>query len=159
METMAVYEEHPIGTYGLRAQEGFCWLAAGRPLAGLEGMAGLEFMETCPQPALLSASLWEGRLSLRLCLDQQELPRMLETLSAAGLEVDQPALAASLIHLQGPHFGERYGIAAAALESLAQAGVVPLALGAVVHSIFLVIEPHQAEAALAGLAQAFTAPD
>ncbi len=159
METLAVYEEHPIRTYGLKAQEGLCWLNAGRPLAGLGDFQDWGLWEGCPRPVFLAASLGEGRLRLGLCLAQADLPALSRALAGAGLTAEAPARPVSLIHLQGPHFGDRYGIAAAALAGLAQAGVTPLGLGAVVHSLFLVVEPDQATTALEALSTAFSGPD
>jgi hypothetical protein len=159
METLAVFDEHPIRTYGLQAQEGFCWLTATRPLAGLGDLPDWRTMGQAPSPAFVSAWLREGRLTLRLCLTRSDLAGMLKALDALGMEAEIPALAVSLIHLQGPHFGDRYGIAAAALASLAAVGATPLGMGAVLHSLFLVVEPALADEALRGLAQAFSAPN
>lgn len=158
METLAVYEEHPIGTYGLRVQEGFLWLAAQRPLANWEDGPDWQALERASCPVFCNASLREGRMSLNICLAQADLPPTLEALRGLGFTPSPPARPVSVIHLQGPHFGDRHGIAAAALSSLAQAGVELVAINAVVHSLFLVVPPRQAQAALLGLSQAFATP-
>ncbi|MFH1034100.1 MAG: hypothetical protein V1806_06290 [Pseudomonadota bacterium] len=159
METLAVYDEHPIRIYGLEAQEGFCWLTTSRPQAGLAELSDWQSLEQAPSPAFFCATLREGRLVLRMCLAQADLAGMLEALPALGLTPVLPARPVCLIQLQGPHFGDRYGIASAALASLAQVGATPLGMGAVVHSLFLVVEPAQADLALRGLGQAFSAPN
>lgn len=159
MEIVAVYDEHPIRTYGLEAQEGFLWLTAQRPLAVLGNLPDWQALEQAASPAFFTATLREGRMILRVCLTQADLPGMLKALDGLGFAPQLPARPVSLIHLQGPHFGDRYGIAAAALSSLAEAGARLLAMNAAVHSLFLVVEPTQAKVALASLAQAFTAPN
>lgn len=160
METIAVYDEQPIRTYGLKAQEGLCWLEAGLDLAAGPKAAeqARQALALAPRPLFSSAQEMDGRLSLRLCLPLADCPALTQALAAASLELAAPPTPASLIHLQGPHFGDRYGIAAAALEALAQAGISPLGCAGVVHSLFLVVEPGQAQAALKALAAYFSAP-
>jgi hypothetical protein len=64
----------------------------------------------------------------------------------------------SLINLQGPHFGDRPGIAAEALNGLTGFQVEPLAMSGVVHSLFLAVGKGAEQAALAGLATRFSGP-
>ncbi len=135
-ETVAVYAERPVRCYGLAAQPGY-FLARGaapRPAAGGPGRpAGFCF-------ALAGA---DG-LRFTCCLRPG---------SAGG------GTPASLIHLQGPHFGDRWGIAHAACSGLEQAGVRPLAAAGAAHSLFLAVPPDSAEEALAGLGRFFCGPE
>lgn len=158
-ETIAVYREDPIRTYGLAAAPGYCWLSAGAPLAGLDCARGLAALADAPKPAHLQVQVFAGRLELWACPTLTEAPALLEALAAAGLEPGPSPSPATLIHLQGPHFGDRHGIAAAALMAVAESGAAPLAVAGVVHSVFIVTPPEQAEAVRTALGRRFCAPN
>ena len=97
-------------------------------------------------------------LEASFCLGGDQTDRLRQVLTAAGLQPGDTAQAVSLIHLQGPHFGDRFGIASEAMAGLREAGVIPLGFSAVVHSLFIIIRPQDAEAAVGGLAKRFQAP-
>ncbi len=154
-ETVAVYTERPISCYGLKAEEGLVlwqaqptaqsWSKAAFGLADLEPPLRLGFM----------AAYWQEK-SCRLCIC---LPQDQADILADSLTMDHVApQAACMINLQGPHFGDRPAIAAQALEGMAQAGVSPLAISGVVHSLFIAVDPAAAQDALAGLASRFSDP-
>jgi hypothetical protein len=158
-ETIAVYREDPIRTYGLQAQAGLAWLRAACAGPDLERALGAaQDLEACPRPLHVQLRLGGDGLELAACLAAEEAPGLARDLARCGLALAEPPRPASLVHLQGPHFGDRHGIAAAALDSLAEAGLTPLSLAGVVHSLFLVLEPDQARAALAALSRRFRAP-
>jgi len=62
------------------------------------------------------------------------------------------------IFLHGPHFGDRYGIAQALVESLEKAHVTLLALSCTISSISLIIRQHQLAAAQLVLGNTFASP-
>ncbi|MFZ5586429.1 MAG: hypothetical protein ACOZHQ_10905 [Thermodesulfobacteriota bacterium] len=157
-ETIAVYREDPIRTYGLAAAPEMAWLCAAAPLAGLDFERGLTALADAPKPAHLQVALGAGRIGICACLAAAQAPALVAALLAAGLEPAGPPEPATLVHLQGPHFGDRHGIAAAALVALAEAGAAPLALAGVVHSIFIALPPEQAAPVCAALARRFCAP-
>jgi hypothetical protein len=63
-----------------------------------------------------------------------------------------------LIFLHGPHFGDRYGIADAAVGALTKKGIPIVALGCTASSIYLVMPEDQREAAGRSLKEAFLMP-
>ncbi len=157
-ETVAVYEERPVRTYGIAARgELMLWLARCR-----EGdPAPARALAACrPAPPLwvLAARPAGEDCRLAFCLPADRVEEFAALAAAAGLGALGAPRPACLIHLQGPHFGDRYGILAEALEGLAGQGVRPLFVQAAVHSIYILVAPGQARAALAGLAGRFTAP-
>lgn len=161
-QTIAVYREDPIRTYGLQVRDGLVWLMATCPGPDLARMArslgAAPALEACPRPLHVQLRLGDGGLELAVCLAAEEAPELVHHLAQCGLTLAGPPRPASLVHLQGPHFGDRHGIAAAALDSLAEAGLTPLCLAGVVHSLFLVLEPDQAPDALVALGRRFSAP-
>ncbi|MFH1058641.1 MAG: hypothetical protein V1797_08190 [Pseudomonadota bacterium] len=157
-ETIAVFREDPIRTYGLAATPHLTWLTAAAPLADLDFARGLAALAEAPKPAHLQVTMAEGRLELCACLGRDEAGHLLRALAGAGLQLCEPPQEATLIHLQGPHFGDRHGIASAALMALAEAGALPLGLAGVVHSLFMAVPPAQAAAVLTALGRRFCAP-
>lgn len=154
-ETVAVYTERPISCYGLKAEEGLdLWQVSSPAQAWATSAFGLADREPSPRLGFMAAYWKDGTCTLSICLPADQ----------AVLLADSPALAsaapipASLINLQGPHFGDRPSIAAEALAGLAETQVRPLAVSGVVHSLFLAVEPGAGPAALAGLATRFSGP-
>jgi hypothetical protein len=158
METVAVYFEKPVRTYGLKARLGDVALSlecGATALAELtESLAALD-----PPLQLVSCSLvWEDDLALLLvCLPQEQAPRLEEAAARSGAVITERGPTA-LINLQGPHFGDRWGLASEALGGLEAAGVEPLALLGVTHTLQVTLAPEHGEPALVGLGQCFCAP-
>ena len=159
MEIIAVYYEYPVKTYGVKLTGGFCMVEAQLSTGwSPEILASLARRESLP--GLVFSSVLPGRnggQALHFCLPEEDGPRladMLAELPAEGIR-QTPA---GLIHLQGPHFGDRFGIAALVLEALEEAGVKPLSLAGVVHSLFLALAPGDGPAALRTLAGHFSDP-
>lgn len=65
----------------------------------------------------------------------------------------------SMAMIYGPHFGEMPGIAAAALSSLSQTGIVPLAAGASASSLSYLFPSTQYKSAVAVLSEVFQPPE
>jgi len=154
-ETVAVYAERPISCYGLKAEEGLeLWQVRSPAQAWAASAHGLADREPAPRLGFMTA-YWQGDFCcLSVCLPPDQAAHFAESPALIGA-APRPA---SLINLQGPHFGDRPGIAAEALQGLSEAGVEPLAVSGVVHSLFIAVEPASAPAALAGLAARFSGP-
>ncbi|MBU1273770.1 MAG: hypothetical protein KJ720_00175 [Proteobacteria bacterium] len=158
METVAVFFEKPVRTYGLMVREGHLVLnlecTAGQ-LAGLT--AALSALE--PPLRLISCSLlWEEELAcLQVCLPGDQVPRLEQAAVHAGARLAGRGQA-SVVNLQGPHFGDRWGLASEALDGLGEAGVEPLCFLGVTHTLQLALAPDDSQAALEGLGERFTAP-
>ncbi len=157
-ETVAIYAEQPIRCYGLEAKEGQVLCQAEPPAEALAATAGeLAALEPPPGLGFLAGSWGKAAGRLSICLPADQAGRLARALAQAG--AGGPSLQeAALIHLLGPHFGDRYGIAVEALAGLAQAGVEPLVMSGVLHSLFVAVEPPAAPAAIQGLATRFQAP-
>ena len=158
METVAVFAENPIRVYELALREGLVLVEARCPADNPAGAAALALADPPLEIAFYTAR-WDAEGSFfSVCLPEELLPRFSRLARQGGLAV-QSARPASLIHLQGPHFGDRYGIASAALEGLARAGVEPLAVQGAVHSLFVAADPPDADRARDGLSAYFCAPE
>ncbi|ADK85521.1 hypothetical protein Deba_2156 [Desulfarculus baarsii DSM 2075] len=156
METVAVYNEHPVKVYGVKLIENLLLLEASGRQHDLPALAlAAQDIDQRFRPALLMASWPDDAPRLCFCLERAQAAELERALERAGLTIDQRR-PASLIHLQGPHFGDRFGIVALALDGLVLAGVEALAVAAAVHSLFVVVEPSLAERATRGLRDHFS---
>lgn len=158
METVAVYFEKPVKTYGIKARLGNWALVLECTADQLtELTAGLSALD--PHLQLVSCSLmWEGDLALvQVCLPQDQLPRLLEVAERTGVRAAE-SRPAGVVNLQGPHFGDRWGLASEALGGLHWAGVEPLGLLGVTHTLQVTLAPEHDRAVLEGLGRGFCAP-
>lgn len=159
METVAVYEERPIKAYALQIQTGFCLLAARLPLSRCQDLDDCLGARPGEWAALFcTVNLAGEAFSYTACLPKQAALALADHLRERGAELVLAPLPVAVVHLQGPHYGDRYGIAAAAAGALAEAGLALLSMSAVVHSIFLAVPAEQGEPALAALAKHFATP-
>lgn len=159
METVAVYFEEPVRTYGLQAQDGCVLfsLAVTAPQLGALA-AGLADLDP-PLAMLWCNALGQGDLTeMQICLPESQAPRLAQVAARAGVAA-LASSAASVINLQGPHFGDRWGLAKEALAGLEETGVAPLSLAGVTHTLQVTVEPSARAAALAGLGRRFVAPE
>ena len=81
---------------------------------------------------------------------QKSLPGILEINMESSLE---------MIHFQGPHFGDRYGIANAAFDALAKEEIEPIAVCCAGSSVYMVLPPRTGGDALRILSTPFQIPD
>ncbi len=167
-ETTATYVESKIKTYGIITKPDLTLIQMTCPTDGLSGCGqqiqalealGLRFYYA-------SASLGgNDRIDLFLAIDTsgQEMAKKAEHLissalsgkKAGGCEI-QPSVGA--INLQGPHFGDRYGIANQAFTPLIEASIPILLAGCVGASIFIILPGQMVQKAKTVLAKVFESP-
>jgi hypothetical protein len=183
METFAVYWEPVIKTYGIAVRTGLSLISLDLPFDRLrEGEGCLSGLASrCGGSLILifSGSASTSGICLNLLLDQ--LPEKvdgLETGDAIGekvpqakfLEADSSDFEAGssglrvdnrveLVYFQGPHYGDRYGIAGAAVTALVQHGVPLVAVVCTGASVFLITPKGMACAARNALSKAFSTPE
>lgn len=112
----------------------------------------LPFLTSCPSDT-------HGELNLSLCVpdyDQKKYPDLIkESLPEAVTTMVAPV---AVFAMNGPHFGDRYGIAKELLKTLDSAGVELLALGCAIASINGVVPAAQLELATNAIEQCFEVP-
>lgn len=165
METIAVYWEPKIKTYGFQYAADLCMLELSLQ-SGQMAAWGLRIQE-----------LGELGISFDLVLVQQTGGQGLEVYLVFPRQCEDKALnyfhqiiqekgdgtarivsPVDLIHLSGPHFGDRYGIAKAAFMALAGHGVPVLASGCSASCIYLVLPEKRAAEARDALSEVFETP-
>ncbi len=181
METFAVYWEPVIKTYGIAERTGLCLVTLDLPFdrisdggdwltrfaSRFEGSLVLIFSRPAP-PAGLRLHLLLDQVPENVALERMETldknarpAQSLDMKNAAldsvfsGLRIDSPV---ELIYFQGPHYGDRYGIASAAIMALAEKEVPLLAVVCTGASVYLITPQGKASAARNSLSDAFSTP-
>ncbi|MCF8051434.1 MAG: hypothetical protein K9L59_09375 [Desulfobacterales bacterium] len=165
METIAVYWEPKIKTYGIAEKTGLSMvsfyllteeLERGEGRLRRAGSAAGELLLVFARPSA------QGGLRLHLLFEGRPTWHLLEEFSGAtggghpsGLRVDADV---ELIYFQGPHFGDRYGIADAAFGALLGADIPVLAAACTGASIYIVLPKDTAAAARKALSEKFIVP-
>ena len=168
METIAVYWESQIKTYGFNCRSGLCLasmdLALGQA-ASPDAVVLKTLGEYCREIRMVgTCPLGNGLSRLHLLFEPvpgqtpQTVARSLADANGcadAAVDVLAPVDA---VFFQGPHYGDRYGIADAALQALDTAGVAVLAMTCGGSSVCLVLADGAADAACKALETAFVVP-
>jgi len=165
VETVAVYWEDRIKTYGFSETAGLAFLQwtafpeelqvlgqgmedPGEAGTGMLLVLGQGYVDRTVAFGLLVDQRWEERMTRRLRGLLSERSRD----SVSGLSP------AGLIHFYGPHFGDRYGIADAGLRVLTGREIPILAIACSASSIYLVLSETRMEEAKTALAEVFVRP-
>ncbi|MCG6911794.1 MAG: hypothetical protein LJE94_16965 [Deltaproteobacteria bacterium] len=164
METIAVYWEETIRTYGFQVEKGLCLVRAdvdptqlpdlGRWLGEL-GKAALRFrLVLVHQPEagalrlhLVCSGEWKDRLTTS--------PSPVFTDDARHYRVDYPV---EMLTFYGPHFGDRYGIAHKACDALEKEDIRYIATGCSAASVHFVFPENRADRAADALGTVFKTP-
>ena len=159
METVAVFFEEPVRTYGIKGQDGCLLLSLE---CSPEQLTRLARLMAALDPPLIPVSfgiMWEGETAIvQACLPEDQALRLAQVADQAGASW-RGREAAAVVNLQGPHFGDRWGLAEKALTGLEEAGTAPLSLMGVTHTLQVVLRSVDVQAALAGLGKRFVAPE
>jgi len=165
VETIAVYWESRIKTYGFNEVSGLAHVQAA---IGMDRMAAVGLAvremgeEEIPMRFVLGHCSYDYGLCVGLLVQQQWEERMVgclrEILGEASDEAVQSTSPVGLLFFHGPHFGDRYGIADAAFGKLAEKGIPVIAAGCSVHSVYMVLPETRMEEAKTSLTEAFDLP-
>ncbi|MBW2623026.1 MAG: hypothetical protein JRD68_08995 [Deltaproteobacteria bacterium] len=163
METIAIYKEKPIRTYGLQTVTDLCMVRIESPLEGLDEL-GLRLMKLGEKSVSfsLSFSQYSSRGFLRMyLLCRRESEDTLQSIlghpdnQAANIQVliNSPV---EMIHFHGPHFGDRYGIAHTALNALREHEIPILAANCSAATMYIIFPENGASDAKNILFKHFT---
>ncbi|MGB5987801.1 MAG: hypothetical protein WBG37_21020 [Desulfobacterales bacterium] len=158
METIAIYWEPVIKTYGILERSGLSLVTLPISSAAPDSRATgyLEAASTWDNVKIVFASSNSpGGLSLKILVDGPPPQPLGDNEPPPGLYIEAPV---ELVYFQGPHFGDRYGIADTALGALADHGLSLKAMVCAGASVYLVMAPGGARKAGQILSQAFVVP-
>lgn len=165
METIAIYHEPRIKTFGFReATE----LSLIKFRLAAEGMAawGLKILELgelgIPFQLVLGQYTGTGGLHIHALFDRQWEPSILEHIRrTCQWDIEKSADLLSpieMISFYGPHYGDRYGIAHCAFQALANEAIPVLLAGCSVSAIYLVLPEGTVRNARTILSETFEVP-
>lgn len=154
METIAVYWEPRIKTYGFQKVTGLAILEIACPVHAVESLVEIltrDDLHTVTAPFILAQES-SHELSFLFCLPEREGEDLRASLEQASVVTSHRYLyPVGIIFFHGPHFGDRYGIADSAFSALLKAGIETIASGCSSSSVYLVIDQddiHRAEEVL-----------
>jgi aspartokinase len=164
VETIAVYREERIRTYGFDLKTGLALItitvppvdqiAISKAVQEL-GKAGFSY-------DLLTAHTLESGASFFTVLTNTDnaptITDLLQKTAPGILEIDTES-SVEMVHFQGPHFGDRYGIVDAALDALSEANIKPLAVCCAGSSVYMVLSNGSGQEAIEILSTPFQIPN
>lgn len=165
METIAVYWEPRIKTYGLKE---VCGLTMAKLKVRADRLEGWSRVIGDPEDTGLPFKLvllqYSGEREFRICLLFESgregeliapIARFVDKDQGETLEILSPV---EMIYFFGPHFGDRYGIAHAAVRILHDGALSVLAMGCSVSFIYIVVPEGTSLRARELLAENFEIP-
>lgn len=167
METIAFYRESIIKTYGFVELTGLSLVTIDLPFHQIgdwgDGLSDLPPQFGGSLVLLIARPKSENSLRIHMVLDESRTGPLL-------MDTPQPFFAThrgrlrmekeiELLYFQGPHYGDRYGIASAVLTALSVCDVPVLAMTCTGASVFLVTPKGKTPLARKALGQAFMIPE
>lgn len=162
LQTIAVYNEARIKTYGFSKESGLSLVRLEVPTEHC-GVLG-DLLKTLPEEARFRLAImqpYEERMTVFLLAEpsKQEILvtefRSAEVLADMEMEVTGSV---GLIQFQGPHYGERYGIAETMVRALQEAEIDVMAVECCTQSIHVIVAEDRLAAATAALSEVFEVP-
>ncbi len=160
METIAIYWEPQIKTYAIDVEMGLCLLSATAAIGDLATRDGvLSFIQPAGKVMMVSATPHaDGRMRIHCVTSAGGVPP--DGDGAAGMAPGvRVTHGVALVYFHGPHYGDRYGIAVAALKALAEHGVTALSMACSGASVYIVVSENRSEDARMALSTAFVVPE
>jgi aspartokinase len=161
-EIICSYQEEVIKVYNLMCRRRLARMKLTVPAHQMDGVGSalLAMSEIGARvPFILGQTRTQEDLLITFCLEEDQrdhVKRIFENhLSGVVVDCDGPV---TILYLHGPHFGDRYGIAAALAESLRTASIAPMAVSCAVSSISVVIRSQDEERCVEALSTRFEIP-
>ena len=142
METIAVYWEQPIKTYGFQKVTDLILIEFSYPVREITSLGRILSRDTLQivKSEFIIAQESGEMISITLCLSEKEYRDFWVSLAQApGSTPCEYTYPVGIIYFHGPHFGDRYGIAEATFSALSQADIKIVASGCSASSVFVVL--------------------
>jgi len=142
METIAVYRESRIKTYGFQRITDLALIEFSHPLSEIKSLGEILCQDSLQslRPKFIVAQESDQKLSLILCLPVKEGKDFHASLTKTpGPTPHRYIYPVGIVFFHGPHFGDRYGIADATFATLSKAEIQIIASGCCSSSVFLVL--------------------
>ncbi|MBT8338529.1 MAG: hypothetical protein HKP58_12190 [Desulfatitalea sp.] len=164
METIAMYWESKVRTYGFQLVQGLHLCRAGFPMDGISALGA--FLQRMAGNDLAFRAVWaqadgKGQIRIYLLCDSSQLSKLRVFGSDEPLLASDRWAASQLVDMicfQGPHFGDRYGIVDYSLKALASAKMPVWGAVCSTATIHLVVPAGRGDQAKQLLTDAFEIP-
>jgi aspartokinase len=142
METIAVYWESRIKTYGFQRIPELALIELSCPFTAVESLGEIltsHDMQGLQAPFILAQES-EREFSFVFCLPECEGIQFRASLEQTPIPAyHRYVYPVGIIFFHGPHFGDRYGIAEAAFSAVAKQGIPLIASGCASSSVYLIM--------------------
>jgi aspartokinase len=158
METIAVYRESRIKTYGFQRATNLALIEFSYPLSQIKYLGEILSQDDIQtlRPRFIIAQETDHEISFVFCLPVKEGRDFHASLKKTPRPTPHRYIyPVGIIFFHGPHFGDRYGIADATFCTLSNADIKIMASGCSSSSIFLVLVQDDIEKAEEVLAKTF----
>ena len=158
METIAVYWESRIKTYGFQRVTDLAFIEFSCPLSEIKLLGEILSQDDLKilRPKFIIAQESDHKISFIFCLPLEEGENFHASLEKTpSLTNHRYIYPVSIIFFYGPHFGDRYGIADTTFSTLSKAGIKIIASGCSSASVFLVLAQDGIDKAEEVLAETF----
>ena len=142
METVAVYWESRIKTYGFQRVTDVGLFEFSCPLTEIVSLGKILSQESLRtlKPPFMMAQESGDEISFVVCLPENQARDFHEFLEGTpGLTPQKYLFPVGIIFFHGPHFGDRYGIADATFTALSKAHIKVIASGCSSSSVYVVL--------------------
>ena len=149
METIAVYWENRVKTYGFQIERELSLFQISIAPYELAGLGSVVFNNAGDIRVswVMAQSPSCQELKISLLLNQEWAPSMqgiVERARENGIELNlQTTSPVEMIYFHGPHFGDRYGIADTALGTLRNKGLPIIAAACTGASVYIIVPEKQ----------------
>jgi len=158
METIAVYWEPRIKTYGFQRITDLALIEFSYPLSEIKSLGEILSQDRLQglRPKFIIAQQSDQKISFILCLPVKEGKDFHASLEKTpGPTPHRYIYPVGIIFFHGPHFGDRYGVADATFSALSKAEIQIMASGCSSSSVFLVLLQDDIDKAEEALTQIF----
>lgn len=160
-EVVASYQEQRPKVYGLEYQEGqqLVHVRLTSSYAGQLGTIFEEFARLGLNLTFLTTSPCEDKEILAFCLPASETHPSTDTINGIAPEIDLGSVSpVTTFSMNGPHFGDRYGIASELLKAFKKNKIDLLGLSCTIASITGVVPSPQLESSIQAIRECFEVP-
>jgi len=142
METIAVYWESRIKTYGFQRIPRLALIELSCPINSIKPMGEVftrNDMQDLKAPFIAAQESDRG-LSFVFCLPEKEGTAFHAFLEQTNMPTSHRYIyPVGIIFFHGPHFGDRYGIAETTFSAISKEGIEVIASGCAASSVYLIL--------------------
>jgi len=158
METIAVYRESRIKTYGFQRLADLALIELSCPLTKMRSLGEILYQDDLKMLSakFITAQASGHEVSFYFCLPVEQGRNFYASLEKhPSSPINRYIYPVGIIFFYGPDFGDRYGIAEATFSAISKEGIQIIASGCASSSVFLILAQDDLESAEQVLTKTF----